>query len=62
VIEIEMLLFLGKQIVTLSLAAHIKLNATVHAKFDHFSLLPSSLLLSHLLLATPHPLSLRNGW
>jgi hypothetical protein len=61
VVKIERHIFLGKQIITLSSVAHIKLNATVHAKYHCFSLLPSSLLLSHLLLAAPHPLPLRDG-
>jgi hypothetical protein len=62
VVETERHLFLGKRIVTLSPAAHIKLNATVHTKSHHFSLLPSSPLLSYSLLAAPPPWLLRNGW
>jgi hypothetical protein len=42
VVETEMHIFLGKQIITLSHAAHIKLNATVHIRSHHFSLLPST--------------------
>jgi hypothetical protein len=45
VIKIERHLFLGKCIVTLSPTAHIKLDAIVHAKSHHFSLLSSCLLL-----------------
>jgi hypothetical protein len=37
-VEIEEHFFLGKRIITLSPAVHIKLNATVHAKSHHFSL------------------------
>jgi hypothetical protein len=50
------ILFLEKLIVTLSPAAHIKLDAIVHAKSHRFSLLPSSLLLFCLLVAAPHPI------
>jgi hypothetical protein len=42
VVETEMHIFLGKQIITLSPVAHIKLNATVHIRSHHFSLLPST--------------------
>jgi hypothetical protein len=45
VVEIERHIYLGKHIVTLSSAGHIKLDTTMHAKSHHFSLLPSSLLL-----------------
>jgi hypothetical protein len=44
VVERERDFFLGKYIVTLLPATHIKLDATMHAKSHHFSLLPSSLL------------------
>jgi hypothetical protein len=37
-VETEMHLFLGKQIVTLSSAANIKLSATEHIESHHFSL------------------------
>jgi hypothetical protein len=43
VVEIERHLFLGKQIITLSFAMHIKLSAAVHARSHHFSPSPSSL-------------------
>jgi hypothetical protein len=43
VVETEMHLFLRKRIVTLSLAAYIKLGATVLIESHHFSLLPSHL-------------------
>jgi hypothetical protein len=41
VVETEKHIFLGKWIVTLSHAAHIKLGATVLVESHHFSLLPS---------------------
>jgi hypothetical protein len=62
VVETEMHLFLGKEIITLLPTMHIKLNTTMHTRSHHFSLLPSSLLLSHSLLAAPPPLLLHNGW
>jgi hypothetical protein len=43
VVETERHLFLGKRIITLSSAAHIKLGATVLVESHHFSLLPSHL-------------------
>jgi hypothetical protein len=62
VVETELHIFLGKQIPTLSLAAHIKLSTTVHARSHRFSLLPLSILLSHLPLPAPHLLLSHNGW
>jgi hypothetical protein len=57
VVETERHLFLGKEIITLSPAVHIKLDTTMHAKSHHFSL--SSLLLFHLLIycKAPTPLA-----
>jgi hypothetical protein len=45
VVEKERHLFLGKRIIILSPAAHIKLSAAEHVQSHHFSLLPSNLLL-----------------
>jgi hypothetical protein len=45
VVETDRLLFLGKRIITLSLAAHIKLSAVEHANSHHFMLSPSNFLL-----------------
>jgi hypothetical protein len=45
VVETERHLFLGKQIVILLPAAHIKLSTDEHVQFHHFSLLSSNLLL-----------------
>jgi hypothetical protein len=56
VVETERHLFLGKRIITLSPAAHIKLSTAEHVKSHRFSFLPSNLLLSHLLLTAPLPL------
>jgi hypothetical protein len=56
VVKTERHLFLGKRIITLSHAVHIRLSAAEHTRSHHFSLLPNNLLLSHLLLAAPHPL------
>jgi hypothetical protein len=61
VVETERHPFLGKQIVTLSPIAHIKLSATEHVKCHRFSLLLSNLLLLHLLREAPLPLP-HNGW
>jgi hypothetical protein len=61
-VEIEKHLFLGKRIVPLLPAAHIKLNATVHAKSHCSPLLVSSPLLSNSMFAALHPLLLHNGW
>jgi hypothetical protein len=55
-VEIERHLFLMKGIVTLSSASHIKLSTTENVKSHRFSLLPSNLLLSHLLLTALLPL------
>jgi hypothetical protein len=59
---IERHIFLGKHIITLSPVAHIKLNATMHARSHYFPLLLSSPLLSDSVFAAPHPLLLHNGW
>jgi hypothetical protein len=61
VVETERHLFQGKRIDTLSLTAHIKLNAIVHTKFHRFPTLLSSPMLSHSLFAALHPLLLRDG-
>jgi hypothetical protein len=45
VVETENHLFLGKRIIILSPAAHIKLSTAEHVKSHHFSLSPSHLLL-----------------
>jgi hypothetical protein len=45
VVGTERHLFLGKHIITLSPATHIKLDTAVHTMSHHFSLLPLSLLL-----------------
>jgi hypothetical protein len=52
VVEIERHLFLEKCIITLSSAAHIKMNATMHAKSHCFPLLLSNHFPLHLLLHT----------
>jgi hypothetical protein len=65
VVETERHLFLGKQIVTLSPDAHIKLSATMHAKFHHFTPLPSHLLLlpfsARYTTPTPHSMASEIG-
>jgi hypothetical protein len=48
--------FLGKRIITLSLAPDIKLSTAKPVESHRFSLLPSNLLLFHLLHAAPLPL------
>jgi hypothetical protein len=45
VVKTEMHLFLGKRIITLLPATHIKLSITEHVKSHHFLLSPSNLLL-----------------
>jgi hypothetical protein len=52
VVEIERNLFLGKCIITLLSIMHIKLNAVVHTKCHHFSLLLSKPSAFHSLLTT----------
>jgi hypothetical protein len=57
VVEIEMHLYLGKRIITLSPAMHIKLTTTVHAKSHNFLLLLqiSYFLIYYLLHCTHFP-------
>jgi hypothetical protein len=65
VVETERHLFLGKQIVTLSPDAHIKLSTAMHAKFHHFTPLPSHLLLlpfsARYTTPTPHSMASEIG-
>jgi hypothetical protein len=56
VVDTERHLFLGKQIVTPLPATHIKLSTAEPVESHRFSLLPSNLLLFHLLHAAPLPL------
>jgi hypothetical protein len=62
VVETEMNLFLGKHIITLSSATYIKLDAVVHAKSHHFSLLLSKSFYSHSLCTAPHHPPLHHVW
>jgi hypothetical protein len=62
VFETERDLVLGKRIITLSPAAHIKLDAIVHAKSHHLSLLLSKPSVFHSLLAAPHHFPLHHDW
>jgi hypothetical protein len=56
VVEIEIHLFIGKQIVILSPAAYINLSTIEHIKSHRFTLLTPIFYCFHLLLAAPLPL------
>jgi hypothetical protein len=66
VVETERYFFLGKRIITLSPAAHIKLSATVHAKSHQFTLSHSYFLLlpftAHYTIPIPHSMASETDW